>query len=98
MAIYCDPPYLEKGAEYVHDFCAGDHQRLAKALSRFAKARVVLGAFFGEFDQRLKATEESGLPPLSNFEWWNRLTKYEGYYPASVRAWMEERGYKVPPC
>lgn len=39
--IYCDPPYLVKGAKYVHDFNDDDHERLAKALWRFKKTRVV---------------------------------------------------------
>jgi DNA adenine methylase len=46
-AIYCDPPYLVKGAQYRHDFADGfmgnanDHERLAVALGRFKKTRVV---------------------------------------------------------
>jgi len=31
-AIYIDPPYLKKGAKYIHDFEDGDHQRLAEVL------------------------------------------------------------------
>lgn len=41
VAIYCDPPYLVKGAKYTHDFAAADHERLAKALKRFKRARAV---------------------------------------------------------
>lgn len=44
-AIYVDPPYIRKGAKYVHDFAATDHQRLANALSRFRKARVVVSYY-----------------------------------------------------
>lgn len=44
-AVYCDPPYLVKAAEYEHDFAAGDHARLAEALSRFGKARVVVSYY-----------------------------------------------------
>lgn len=57
-SIYCDPPYLIKGAKYVHDFrptipessCPleqkyGDHARLAKLLWRFKKARVVVSYY-----------------------------------------------------
>jgi len=44
-AIYCDPPYLVKGAKYVHDFEAGDHHRLSEALQRFRKARVVVSYY-----------------------------------------------------
>lgn len=29
VSIYCDPPYLVKGAKYVHDFESVDHDRLA---------------------------------------------------------------------
>lgn len=48
--IYADPPYLEKGAKYVHDFGEGfmgddDHARLAAALKRFKKTRVVVSYY-----------------------------------------------------
>ena len=39
--VYADPPYVEKGAAYVHDFDLADHARLATALSRFRYARVL---------------------------------------------------------
>lgn len=45
VAIYCDPPYLVKGAKYVHDFESADHGRLAKALARFQRARVVVSYY-----------------------------------------------------
>lgn len=44
-AIYCDPPYLVKGAKYVHDFNTEDHQRLADAARRFQKSRVVVSYY-----------------------------------------------------
>lgn len=51
-AIYCDPPYLMKtrkgdrgGGRYRHEFCEQDHRRLAKLLSRFRKARVVVSYY-----------------------------------------------------
>lgn len=44
-AIYCDPPYLVKGAKYVHDFESADHERLAKLLARFKKTRVVVSYY-----------------------------------------------------
>jgi DNA adenine methylase len=44
-AIYCDPPYIDKGSRYVHDFAAEDHQRLAGLLGRFKKARVVVSYY-----------------------------------------------------
>jgi len=45
VAIYCDPPYLVKGAAYVYDLTAADHCRLATALSRFKNARVVVSYY-----------------------------------------------------
>ncbi len=44
-AIYIDPPYVTKGAKYVHDFRAADHQRLADLLDRFHQARVVVSYY-----------------------------------------------------
>ena len=44
-AIYCDPPYLVKGAKYLHDFAAGDHDRLSGLLSRFKQSRVVVSYY-----------------------------------------------------
>lgn len=44
-AIYCDPPYIEKSAEYEHDFEGADHERLAELLSRFRKTRVVVSYY-----------------------------------------------------
>lgn len=43
--IYADPPYLEKGEAYTHDFESEDHQRLAQALRRFKKTRVVVSYY-----------------------------------------------------
>lgn len=51
VAIYVDPPYLEKKATYDYDFEAGygmfgdDHTKLASALQRFTKARVVVSYY-----------------------------------------------------
>lgn len=44
-AIYVDPPYLTKGAKYLHDFAVSDHARLAEALGRFRKTRVVVSYY-----------------------------------------------------
>lgn len=44
-AIYCDPPYLQKGAQYLHDFKPEEHARLAELLRRFTKARVVVSYY-----------------------------------------------------
>ena len=45
VVIYADPPYLVKGAKYIHDFDWLAHRRLAKALSRFKKTRVVVSYY-----------------------------------------------------
>ena len=45
VAIYVDSPYLVKSDDYLHDFQAADHQRLATALSRFRRARVVVSYY-----------------------------------------------------
>lgn len=50
-AIYCDPPYLletrsgDGDGGYLHDFDAADHVRLAEALRRFTRARVVVSYY-----------------------------------------------------
>jgi DNA adenine methylase len=43
--IYADPPYLMKGAKYVHDFATADHKRLADVLRRFKRTRVVVSYY-----------------------------------------------------
>lgn len=45
VVIYCDPPYLTKGAKYVHDFESEDHAQLATALGRFKQTRVVVSYY-----------------------------------------------------
>lgn len=53
VALYADPPYIEKGAEYVHDFgnnCEGcrrvhTHDELAVLLGRFKRTRVVVSYY-----------------------------------------------------
>ncbi len=45
VAVYIDPPYVEHIADYVHDFVADDHVRLANALSRFKAAKVVVSYY-----------------------------------------------------
>src|SRR6185503_21186345 len=44
-AIYVDPPYLTKSAKYIHDFNPEDHARLAEALHRFKRTRVVVSYY-----------------------------------------------------
>lgn len=43
--IYADPPYLKKGASYLHDFIPSQHVELAEALGRFRKTRVVVSYY-----------------------------------------------------
>lgn len=45
VAVYLDPPYVEKGATYVHDFDPGDHARLAALAGRFGRSRVVISYY-----------------------------------------------------
>lgn len=45
VAIYCDPPYLSKGASYVHDFTPRQHSQLAERVGRFRRARVVVSYY-----------------------------------------------------
>lgn len=60
-AIYVDPPYLAKGAKYIHDFEDTDHDRLAAVLRRFEHARIVLSYY--------------DHPRLSDlYDGWRRLT------------------------
>jgi DNA adenine methylase len=44
-AIYVDPPYLVKGATFLHDFKPEDHRRLAGLMARFRSARVVVSYY-----------------------------------------------------
>lgn len=50
-AMYIDPPYLVKGAKYIHDFEAEDHVKLAQMLRRFKETRIVVSYYD---DERLK--------------------------------------------
>lgn len=43
--FYVDPPYFDIGVRYEHHFTDGDHVRLAKALNRFKRARIVLSYY-----------------------------------------------------
>jgi DNA adenine methylase len=45
VVIYADPPYLAKGAKYIHDFDWLAHRRLAKALNKFTSTRVVVSYY-----------------------------------------------------
>lgn len=43
--VYVDPPYITKGAKYIHDFASADHARLAELLRRFKLARVIVSYY-----------------------------------------------------
>ncbi len=43
--IYADPPYIEKGDTYVHDFTPEQHDELAEHLRRFKHTRVVVSYY-----------------------------------------------------
>jgi DNA adenine methylase len=45
QALYIDPPYLDKKIRYEYDFSAHDHKRLAQALARFKRSRVVVSYY-----------------------------------------------------
>ena len=62
----------------------------------YKKARVVLEAFFNDYDKRLADAEAAGKPiHESGIEWIDRLVRYDGYIPEDVKAWMRARGFKV---
>jgi DNA adenine methylase len=44
-SLFIDPPYVQKGSRYEHDFEPQDHHRLAELLRRFRRARVVLSYY-----------------------------------------------------
>lgn len=43
--IYCDPPYVEKGAKYLYDFSDDMHSELEKLLKRFKEALVLVSYY-----------------------------------------------------
>ncbi len=49
VAIYCDPPYLDKtlarSSKYLHGFEESDHVRLAEMLGKFEHARIVVSYY-----------------------------------------------------
>ena len=52
-AIYVDPPYIEKNAEYIHDLDMEKQEELAHLLARFKRARVVVSFYQHPELQRL---------------------------------------------
>lgn len=61
----------------------------------YKKARVMLRAFFDNYDERLVRAEQNGTHPFAEFPWWGRLARYEGYHPEMVKAWLRARGHSV---
>lgn len=45
MKIKSILPYFDKSDKYVHDFTPEQHERLAKSLSRFTKAKVIVSYY-----------------------------------------------------
>lgn len=45
LAVFADPPYVEKSVRYEHDFAEADHRRLAAELNRFERAKVVVSYY-----------------------------------------------------
>ncbi len=43
--IYCDPPYITKSDDYIHDFKTEDHRRLSESLARFKKSHVIVSYY-----------------------------------------------------
>lgn len=52
-AIYIDPPYIEKDGEYIHDLNMEKQETLARLLSRFKCAQVVVSFYYHPELQRL---------------------------------------------
>jgi glycosyltransferase involved in cell wall biosynthesis len=62
----------------------------------YAKAKVVLEAFFNRYDERLERAEKAKKALAdSECEWKDKLTPYEGEFPESIRKWLEARGYII---
>lgn len=45
VVVYCDPVYIENAVAYEHDFLPIDHVRLAQALHRFKRARIIVSYY-----------------------------------------------------
>jgi DNA adenine methylase len=45
VAVYFDPPYVDKSESYQHEFTEGDHRRAAELLSRLDQTRVVISYY-----------------------------------------------------
>lgn len=68
---------------------------LRKKDAFWKKAKVVLGAFFNNYDERLTALETTGkgLAEIQNCEWTNKLDTWDGYMPNAAQRWLAERGH-----
>ncbi len=51
--VYCDPPWVQAGMNYLHAFNGQDHEELATALSRFRQTTVVVRYWDSEFIRSL---------------------------------------------
>lgn len=45
VVLYADPPYVDKGGDYVHDFDSEHHVQLVESLRRFKRTRVVVSYY-----------------------------------------------------
>lgn len=83
VAIYCDPPYIEKSDQYLHDFSPGfmggidDHERLRDILSSFRNARVVLSYYDCDRVREL-------------YEGWTFITKTRAKHLSNTNATKKE--------
>lgn len=53
--IYADPPYIDEGGRYLHQFKTEGHQRLADSLERFRNARILVSYYEHEILDALYA-------------------------------------------
>lgn len=61
----------------------------------FRKAKVVLGAFFNNYDQRLAKleAEDKPLADVGECEWTSNIVPWQGYMPDAVEQWLSDRGH-----
>lgn len=68
--IYCDPPFPGAGEAYRHKFTADDQRRLAAAVGRFERARVVMRFYDDPLIRELY--------PLPRWHWSHAIAKTQG--------------------
>lgn len=62
----------------------------------YAKAKVVLGAFFNRYDTRLEDAERAGKPLWeSSCDFADKLEPYTGSFPRDVEGWLFRHGFRV---